>query len=94
VLKRLAKSVPIGTKLAQASAHDGVARLDVTQAALDAAPQPADDDDVADAEIVGAAPDAAQEPAVEDLPADYDPDTGEVLPAGVTSGGPERQANR
>jgi len=83
VLKRLAKSVPIGTKLAQASAHDGVTRLDVTQAALDAAPQPADDNDVTDAEIVGGGAESAQGPAVEDPPADYDPDTGEVIPAGV-----------
>jgi recombination protein RecT len=73
VLKRLAKNVPIGTKLAQASAHDETVRIDRAPEVLEADNyQATDDNEVADAEII---PD--------DDDQDYDPETGEVIPPGV-----------
>lgn len=65
VLKRLAKSVPLGVKASQAMAHDGVTRLDVAAPALEAAPDWSEGD-VVEAEVVA---DQAVDPA-----------TGEVLP--------------
>ena len=64
VLKRLAKSIPLGVKAAEALAHDGQTRVDAAPGALDAAPEftdvtdvdrpdGVDENGVIDAEIVG-----------------------------------------